>query len=53
MTALHEHSDLGLCSGPADPLREKRSYLPPISCTDEHELDAVRKKACRQTLNLT
>ena len=44
MTALHEHSDLGLCSGPADPLREKRSYLPPISCTDEHELDAVRKK---------
>jgi len=45
VTALHEHSDLGLCSGP-DPLHrvEKRSYLPPISCTDEHELDAVRKK---------
>ena len=47
VTALHEHSDLGLCSGP-DPLHrvEKRSYLPPISCTDEHELDAVRKKVC-------
>ena len=45
VTALHEHSDLGLCSGP-DPMHrvEKRSYLPPISCTDEHELDAVRKK---------
>ena len=45
-TSLHEDSDLGLCTGP-DPLvhrLEKRSYLPPISCTNDHEITAVQAK---------
>lgn len=44
-TSLHEHDELGLCTIP-DPTRrlEKRSYLPPISCTDTHEISAVQAK---------
>ncbi len=44
-SSLHEHDELGLCTAP-DPLHrvEKRSYLPPMSCTDSHEIEAVRAK---------
>ncbi len=50
--SLHEHPELGLlCSTEADPSStsnggrlEKRSYLPPVSCTDAHEINAVTAK---------
>lgn len=44
--SLHESSEMGLCSEP-EPLAhkvEKRSYLPPISCTDDHEMEALQSK---------
>ncbi len=44
-SSLHEHDELGLCSAP-DPIKrlEKRSYLPPVSCTGAHEISAVTAK---------
>jgi len=56
-SSLKEHGDHELCT---DPLEfsvghrlEKRSYLPPVTCTRTHELNAVRSKVhCSPRLRL-
>ena len=50
VSSLREHHDMGLCNDPASGgvgnshRVEKRSYLPPVTCTSYHELNAVRSK---------
>ena len=48
-SSLKEHGDHELCTDPVDDYGsghrlEKRSYLPPVTCTRTHEMDAVRSK---------
>jgi len=53
-STLHEHLEPGLCARGAEGVEEearrleKRSYLPPVSCTDDHELGAVAAKVLCQ-----
>eukprot|EP00095_Tigriopus_kingsejongensis_P006857 maker-scaffold176_size284796-snap-gene-1.20 protein:Tk06857 transcript:maker-scaffold176_size284796-snap-gene-1.20-mRNA-1 annotation:"MULTISPECIES: hypothetical protein" len=45
--SLHESNAMGLCTTPDESMDhrvEKRSYLPPISCTDDHEMEAVQSR---------
>ena len=50
VSSLREHHDSGLCTDPAVGVVgnshrvEKRSYLPPVTCTSFHEQNAVRSK---------
>lgn len=50
VSSLREHHDTGLCSDPSIGAAgnshrvEKRSYLPPVTCTSFHEQNAVRSK---------
>jgi len=48
-SSLKEHGDHELCSDPLDSVSylhrlEKRSYLPPVTCTKNHEMSVVRSK---------
>ena len=49
-SSLREHGDHELCTDPVDSggsyvhKLEKRSFLPPVTCTKDHELGAVRAK---------
>jgi len=48
-STLREHGDHELCSDPLDSVNylhrlEKRSYLPPVTCTKNHEMSVVRSK---------
>lgn len=57
-SSLKEHGDHELCTDPLDEFSvghrlEKRSYLPPVTCTRTHELNAVRSKVhCSPRLRL-
>ena len=50
ISSLREHHDTSLCTDPAIGVEgnshrvEKRSYLPPVTCTSFHEQNAVRSK---------
>ena len=51
VSSLREHHDTGLCSDPSiigevgnSHRVEKRSYLPPVTCTSFHEQNAVKSK---------
>ena len=50
VSSLREHHDTGLCTDPGSGgvgnshRVEKRSYLPPVTCTSYHEQNAVRSK---------
>jgi len=48
-SVLREHGDHELCSDPLNNVNyvhrlEKRSYLPPVTCTKNHEMSVIRSK---------